>query len=69
MDLGSILDVFWKHLGDMLVLFWVPWRVAFSMDSGGLQEFEEVRKLEVIARFGGPKSTKQRPETSNQKDC
>ena len=24
MDLGSSLEVFWGHLGDMLVLFWVP---------------------------------------------
>ena len=54
MDLGSILEVFWRHLGDMLVLFWVPWRVAFLMDSGGLQEFKVGRKLVVISRVWRP---------------
>ena len=48
MDLGSSLNVFWRHLGDMLVLFWVPWRVTFLMDSGGLQEFKDPRKLRVM---------------------
>ena len=54
MDLGSSLDVFWRHLGDMLVLFWVPWRVTFLMDSGGLQEFKEGRKLGVIRSVWRP---------------